>query len=660
MTSPQTPWFIVIITLCAALLSGCSMTPSHPSLRESIQSQNSPTPLVPVRMYAADWNGNGAYQISPDGSRLMWAARKGLSQGLFVKNIQTGVVNSYAMPAFGQWADDSRHVLLHMDNGNENTHVYELDTSLAEAKPKDLTPFPGSKSYVQSQVRNSNDLLIANNRRDAKVFDLYRYTHATGALQLLAQNPGTVGLWLTNQHGELLGRARKQVNQWIYETPLNADFTEWREIFQVSGDDTVKPLNVAADNQSLWALSNRGRDKIALVKLDLSTGVEQVIYADSRVDVSRALIGEQTQEPLAVAVEPDVQEWKFFEPRLQDAVLAMQGQRRNTRVEIGGISRDGNTLIADVLHDEGGESVLYSLDKKESTLLGESSRSRIHRVSPLPVQRALRFKSRDGLDIHAYLTLPVGDGKNLPTVVYVHGGPWDRDRALMGDPMPFFLANRGYAVLQVNFRGSSGYGRAFMEAAQGEFAGKMHTDLMDGVNHLVGQGITDTHKVAIMGASYSGYASLVGMTFTPERFACGISLVGMSDLASLLNDAPPYWDLGKDNWMRYIGNPAKPEDAAVMNAKSPLYKADQVQGPLMILHGARDARVNLNQSTRMVEALRKAGKNVDFYAYPNAGHGLYRWPDKLSYLRKTEDFLAQCLGGRSSGFDWYQLGSWVL
>jgi hypothetical protein len=256
MSSPQRPWFIAIITLCAALLSGCSMTPTHPSLRESFQSQNSPTPLVPVRLYAADWNGNGAYQISPDGRQLMWAARKGLSQGLFVKNLQTGVVTSYAIPAFGQWADDSRHVLLHMDNGNENTHVYELDTSLAEAKPKDLTPFPGSKSYVQSQVRNSNDLLIANNRRDAKVFDLYRYTHATGALQLLAQNPGTVGLWLTNQHGELLGRARKQVNQWIYETPLNADFTEWREILQVSGDDTVTPLNVTADNQSLWVVDD--------------------------------------------------------------------------------------------------------------------------------------------------------------------------------------------------------------------------------------------------------------------------------------------------------------------------------------------------------------------------------------------------------------------
>jgi hypothetical protein len=172
--------WLMAITLCTALLGGCSITPTYSSLHAPTDGLKTLTPLVPVRMYAADWNGNGAYQISPDGQQLMWAARKGLSQGLFIKNLQTGVVNSYAIAAFGQWADDSRHVLLHMDNGNENTRVYELDTTLADAKPKDLTPFPGSKSYVQSQVRNSRDLLIANNRRDAKVFDLYRYAHATG------------------------------------------------------------------------------------------------------------------------------------------------------------------------------------------------------------------------------------------------------------------------------------------------------------------------------------------------------------------------------------------------------------------------------------------------------------------------------------------------
>jgi dipeptidyl aminopeptidase/acylaminoacyl peptidase len=294
-------------------------------------------------------------------------------------------------------------------------------------------------------------------------------------------------------------------------------------------------------------------------------------------------------------------------------------------------------------------------------VLGEDTRSRLHAFSPLPEQRPITLQSRDGLPLHGYLTLPYGmEAKKLPTVLYVHGGPWARDTWLNGDPMVPFLANRGYAVLQVNYRGSSGYGRVFQEAAQGEFAGKMHTDLLDGVDYLVQQGITDPGKVAIMGASYGGYASLVGMTFTPERFACGISFVGMSDLASLVENAPPYWELSKPLWTKYVGDPSKPEARAVMNSKSPLYFADKVQAPLLILHGANDARVKLDQSTRMVDALTLAGKKVDFHVFKNAGHGDYSWSNRLTYYRKTEDFLAQCLGGRSNGFDYYQLASWAL
>jgi dipeptidyl aminopeptidase/acylaminoacyl peptidase len=295
------------------------------------------------------------------------------------------------------------------------------------------------------------------------------------------------------------------------------------------------------------------------------------------------------------------------------------------------------------------------------TVLGDTTRSRIHAVSPLPQQTPLAFQSRDGLALTGYLTLPTNtSGTNLPTVLYVHGGPWSRDVWNSGDSMPAFLANRGYAVLQVNYRGSSGYGRAFQEAAQGQFAAKMHDDLLDGVDHLIRQGITDPSKVAIMGASYGGYASLVGMTFTPERFACGISMVGMSDLASLINNAPPYWELGMPWWIRYVGNPADPKDRAIMDEKSPLYHANQARKPLLILHGANDPRVKLDQSTRMVEALRQAGKEVDLVVFKGAGHGPQKWSDNLSYYRKTEDFLSHCLGGRSNGFDVFELGSWAF
>ena len=650
-----------VAALCCVLLAGCSTAPIHPSLRDTQTGQSIGVPLVPVRQYVADWDGNGGYQISPDGRQLMWVARKGLGPGLFVKNLQTGAIRSYAIPVSGHWAEDSRHVLLQLDNGNENAHVYQLDTSLEELNLKDLTPFPGSKSFIQSLVQGGSDLLIANNQRNAKVFDLYRYDQATGKLNLLAENPGSVALWLTDKVGHVVGRARKDAAQWVYETPSDSTYTVWHEVFKVGYFDTVQALTLTTDNSFLWALSNQGRDKLALVKLDLRSGAEQVVYADPRVDVSQALISAKTREPMAVSLDPDDQEWTFFDARLQAAANAIRGSL-HSRLEIVSISRDENLIVASVTGEVAGQTLLYNVANNHATVLGEHSRSRIHAISPLPQQKNLHFQSRDGLEMHGYLTLPVGshEGQPLPTVVYVHGGPWARDVAFGVDPMPLFLANRGYAVLQVNYRGSSGYGRAFMDAAKGEFADKMHTDLLDGVDHLVAHGVSDVQKIAIMGVSYGGYASMVGMAFTPDRFACGISMVGMSDLASLLGKAPPYWDLDLPRWMSYVGDPAKPEERAVMDRKSPLFRADQVQGPMLILHGAHDARVNLDQSTRFAEALTKAGKPVDLHVYKNAGHGLHRWPDNLSYFRKTEDFLAQCLGGRSSGFDFYELGSWAL
>jgi dipeptidyl aminopeptidase/acylaminoacyl peptidase len=275
----------------------------------------------------------------------------------------------------------------------------------------------------------------------------------------------------------------------------------------------------------------------------------------------------------------------------------------------------------------------------------------------LPRRRPVAFPSRDGLPLHGYLTLPAGGGDHLPTVLYVHDGPWGRDVVFDNDTMPLFLANRGYAVLQVNFRGSTGYGRAFKQAARHEFAGKMHQDLLDGVDELIRQGIADPDKVAIMGASYGGYASLVGMAFTPGKFACGISAAGMSDLAALIDNAPPYWELHKAGWLKDVGDPGVPAERAAMHARSPLYFAERVRGPILMFHGDNDQRVRLDQSTRMVEALRKAGKEVDLHIFKNTGHGIDAWPDRLSYYRKTEDFLARCLGGRSGGFDYFELGS---
>lgn len=664
----------LLLLLCTALLGACSIAPQHPALRTP---DNTPVaagmpatpsalpPLVPTRAYVADWDGNGGYQISPDGKQLLWAARKGLNQGLFVKNLASGEVHSYSIPALGQWAQDSRHILLHLDNGDENTSVFLLDSFQADAAPKNLTPFKGARSWVQSTIEGSADLLIASNRRDPKVFDLYRYHADSGALDLVAQNPGTVELWLTDRHGTLVGRASKDGAHWVYEALApseNGAASQWKKAFTVDMDDTVVPLEVSAAGHFAWALSNRGRDKVALVQIDLQTGAETVFYQDPRVDIGHAYISHLTGTPLAVNLQPGLQEWKFFDPHL--AHMAEQLMDSHTRqMDVLSMSQDERLLTAVLQDDHGGRSVLVDRQTGQSTVLGEMSASRIHAKSPLPQRTAIRFTSRDGLPVSGYVTVPTDAAgqplQHLPTVVLVHGGPWARD-TWADRTMPDFLANRGYAVLQVNYRGSTGYGKAFEQAAKGEFAGKMHTDLLDGLAEITRQGITDPAKVAIVGGSYGGYASLVGMTHTPGTFSCAVSLFGVTDLPSLVQDFPPYWELSKTKWYTYVGDPKNSEDLQRMRAQSPLYRADQVQGPILILQGTRDARVHLDQSTRMVQALQQAGKSVEYVEFAKAGHGLHRWPDQLRFYRKTEDFLARCLGGRSAGFDFFELANYVF
>ncbi|MFM8899012.1 MAG: alpha/beta fold hydrolase, partial [Burkholderiales bacterium] len=645
---------ISLVLMLTTLLAACSTVATHPSLSPSTAGATDMPPLVPVRQYVADWDGNGGHQISPDGQQLLWVARKGLGPGLFVKHLPSGRVQSIRLNGSPLWAQDSRHVLVMLDSaGDENHHVFQYDSENLEAGGRDLTPFPGAKSHVRSLIQDSADLLIVSNRRDPKVFDLYRHEQASGELRLVSPNPGNVVDWITNQQGQLLGRVRQTADERLFETADVRAPGGWKKMFSVGLFDTVAPLLAGKDNQFFWALSNRGRDKLALVKIDLHTGAEEVVAQDSRVDLSSAQISQKTLQPLMWSVDAGYQELQIFEPRLQAAIARLKVQHPGPlRFHLTSMSRDERLFTATTNFEGGGQHLLYDASTNTFTVLGESTRSRVHATSPMPKQTPIQYISRDGLPLHGYLTLPPGvPPRQLPTVLYVHGGPWQRDYWAGGDPMPYFLANRGYAVLQVNYRGSSGYGRAFQDAARGEFAAKMHDDLIDGLNHLIAQSITDRHKTAIMGGSYGGYASLVGMTFTPERFSCGISLVGISDLARFLNDAPPHWELFKPLWIRFVGDPTNAQDRAGMESKSPLYRAKDVRGPLLLLHGVNDPRVKLDQSTRMADALKAAGKEVELVVYKSAGHGFHKWNDKLSYYRHTEDFLSRCLGGRSSGFD---------
>jgi dipeptidyl aminopeptidase/acylaminoacyl peptidase len=478
-----------------------------------------------------------------------------------------------------------------------------------------------------------------------------------------------VGIWLVDDVGKLQGRARLEGLQWVFETPAIGHAETWQRRFTVDYFDKVVPIGSSQKQGHWWALSNRGRDKTALVEIDLTSGSERVEHADAEVDISSVLWSRKRQRPLAVSTDPDVQRWHAFDPAVRQALQKLQAANAETkdaaslvlaqqpRIQFGQLNGDERWLNATVLRHDGGEHLLYDLQEQRFEVLGQLGRSRIAKDIALPPQQPIRFKSRDGLTLNGYLIEPIGVPKPYPTVIQVHGGPWTRDVHNDGSPMLAFLSNRGYAVLQVNYRGSGGYGKAFMEAAKGEFARKMHSDLTDAVDALVAQGVIDPQRLAIAGGSYGGYASLVGMTHTPGKFRCAISLVGMSDLASLLSDSPAYWALSKPHWTAYVGDPSSADQRADMKSRSPLYFADKVQGPILLMHGTHDPRVKVDQSERMAEALRRHGKPVELVLFDKAGHGSERWQDTLIGMRKAEDFLATCLGGRSRGFDFFELGA---
>jgi len=644
------------VVLLGVLLAGCATAPQHPALQ-----QGQLPPLLPVRDFVANVHYNGNYRVSPDGRRLAWKAVAGLREEIFVRTLGRDDTRSLGFDAQGYpfvWAADSRRLLFIRDaGGDENFHLFLVDTDQPGQPPRDLTPLPHTRVGIQQIIEGDPaNILIVHNGRDQAVFDLYRLNLDNGAQTLLYRNSGDVVRLVTDRQGRLRARVR-QDRGWRYLELPDADLAHWRELDRWSRDDEVWPLAFDADGSGLWMLSNRGRDKRALVRLDLAGGGEQVIYAHPEVDVGRVVISHRSHSPILAQVAPGYTEVAALDPTFRPQVAAFG---RDGPVGIRVTSADDAEQHITLAVNDDRQVRHYLLDRRSGKriLLGNGPSHAF--AGELAAMRPIRFPARDGLVLHGYLTVPPGTaGRPLPMVLLVHGGPFIRD-VWRYNRLVQFLANRGYAVLQVNYRGSAGYGRAFMEAAVGEFAGRMHDDLIDGVRWAVSEGIADPRHVAIMGRSFGGYATLVGMTLTPGTFACGIDIVGPADLETLTRNMPPYWRPFMRRWRRYVGDPDDPADQARMRARSPLYFADRVQGPLLIVQGTNDVRVRQDQSERMVAALRAAGKPVDYLLLSGEGHRIRHWKSRLALYRASEDFLATCLGGRSSGFDYYQLGSWAF
>lgn len=656
------PRIRVLLSCLLAVLSGCTVPPDHPALKDATLP-----PLIQAHRFAYHGSVHGSYQLSPDGNKLAWIGPWLMRSALFIRDIRSGEVQRHrARSGDFRWTADSRRLLYASDSsGAENAHVYMIDVAEAAAEAVDLTPYPGVRAGIHQLVRGDPaHVLVYHNRRDPKLSDLYRINLDTREETLVSRNPGDAVSPVTTHDGSLKGWQRSREAQRPAEL-RSQPLAQRRPALQKKPEETFRVLGVSADRSFVWALSSRGRDRIALVVAHPTLGWERVVFEDPQVDVAGVTMSRVTHAPLTAHAQPGYPRTEILDPVLRadlDGLLKAQGDGP-FGLEIVSTDHSEQRLVVSTYTSTQRRYYLVDRPAHSHTLLAKAVDEDL--AGALTPLQAVAFRSRDGLQLHGYLTLPRGvDPKGLPMVLLVHGGPWLRSS--WGDPVRSedtanaqFLANRGYAVLQVDFRGSSGYGHRFMTAGMGEFAGKMQDDLLDAVRWAVDRGIADPSRVAVMGWSYGGYAALVGLTMTPEVFACGISLGGPTDLARMIESFPPYWGVDLTMWHDYVGEPGNPEDRKEMTHKSPLTHAHKLQRPALIVHGAKDVRVAIDQAQRMVEALRRAGKPVEYLAIEDMGHGMGWWAHRLAVLRSTEDFLQRCVGGRASRFDPFDAVSWV-
>ncbi len=587
-------------------------------------------------------------QLSPDGKYLayiapdeknvlqMWLRTVGQQDDRQLTDDKKRGVRIYF------WTFDGEQLIYLQDSdGDENWHLYSVNINSNIVR--DLTPFQGIQAQPVALDPNFPDqILVGLNLQDLSKHDVYRINLKNGAVEFDTENPGNIVVWTTD--------AQFQVRAAIATTPdggydlLYRESTDlaWENLRHWGADDEGYAVSFSADNKILYIVGSHDANAQRLLALDLATRQESAIAADPEYDIDGIVVHPVSRVIQAVSFYRDKQEWQILDSSIAADFEAIAQVRQG---EFGISSRDladKNWLVAYVT--DNGPVYYYSYDRqsKTSTLLF-SNQPKLEELS-LASMQPIAFTARDRLTIHGYLTTPVGlPAKNLPAVLLVHGGPWVRD-TWGYDPEVQWLANRGYAVLQVNFRGSTGYGKAFLNAANREWGAKMHDDLMDAVNWLVQEGIADPQKVAIMGGSYGGYATLIGLTFTPEVFAIGVDIVGPSNLITLMQSIPPYWAPMKAMFAHRLGD--METEADFLKSRSPLFFADRIQKPLLIGQGANDPRVKQAESEQIVAAMQQAGKPVEYILYTDEGHGFARPENRLHFYAKAEEFLAKYLGGR--------------
>jgi dipeptidyl aminopeptidase/acylaminoacyl peptidase len=539
------------------------------------------------------------------------------------------------------WANDNRILYVKDEAGNEDFKLYGVDRD--GNNPKCLTCFDGVQTRFIDDLRDlPSQVLIGLNKRSSQVFDPYRLNIETGEMVMLAENPGNIVKWITDHNGKL--RAAYAITDGVNQTLLYREHEdeEFYEILTTSWRDNFNPHFFTFDNQCLYVSSNLGRDKEEIVIFDPGTRDEtESLYKNELVDVEKLYYSRKRKVLLAASYITDKRHFHFFDDQAKERYEFLQSELPGYEIHISASDTAETMFIVRTYSDRSrGAYYLYNAISKKLTKIAD--------ISPwlnedhLAEMRPVSYQSRDGLTIHGYLTLPSGyRPRNLPVVINPHGGPWERDYWGF-NPEVQFLANRGYAVLQMNFRGSTGYGKNFWLKSVKQWGRCMQDDISDGVKWLIDQGIADPERIAIYGGSYGGYATLAGLAFTPELYACGIDYVGVSNLFTFMNTIPSYWEPMRELHYELVGDPVK--DSLLLAEVSPAFHAGNIRVPLFIAQGTNDPRVNIAESDQMVEALKKRGVEVEYMVKDNEGHGFRNEENRFDFYRAMDKFLEKHIG----------------
>ncbi|CAN5619546.1 S9 family peptidase [soil metagenome] len=588
-------------------------------------------------------------RLSPDGKRLAYLAPVD-----DVLNVWVGMVGG---EGFGPvtddrvrgirmyfWAEDNQHIIYIQDqDGDENWRVYAVDPDTKEVR--DLTPFDDVQAQLIGKSRHFPDtLLVGLNRENPELHDVYRLTLSSGELELAAKNPGNVVGWVADRNFLVRG-ALAATSEGGFDLLLRDDEeSEWSKVISWDKEDALSsaPVGFTPDGAKMYLLDSRDANAARLTLFDPENGSSEVLVKDERYDVGDVMVHPDTEEVQAAAVVRARPEWTVLDERVREDFDAI-GKLASGDFDV--VSRDHadeSWLVAFTNDDE--SPSYYSYDRKDRS--GEHLFNAWPELDAyeLATMRPISFTSRDGLPIEGYLTLPPGaNGESLPMVLNVHGGPWARD-GWFCHPEAQWLANRGYACLQVNYRGSTGYGKQFLNAGNKEWGAKMHDDLVDAVEWAASEGIADPERVAIYGGSYGGYAALAGATFTPDLFRCAVDIVGPSNLITLIESIPPYWKPLISTFHERVGNPEIEEE--FLKSRSPLFHVDRIRIPMLIAQGANDPRVKQAESEQIVAAMKDKGIHYEYLLFEDEGHGFARPENRLKFYATAERFLAKHLGGR--------------